>query len=749
MLGTSAPIRAVMPTSPPSSSDGRSGGFHRLHRGIQEWIWDNGWTSLRSAQERAIDPIMDGRDVIITAATAGGKTEAAFLPVLSRVAEKPDGGVRVLNISPLRALINDQHRRLTDLGARVDVPVHRWHGDVRESERRSVLKDPSGVLVITPESLEAMFVLRGSSLRRLFGALDYIVIDELHAFIGSERGQQLRSLLHRVETVARRRIPRVAMSATLGATPEDRMIAARFLRADAAEDVVFIDSPAEAGELRLVVRGFRSPIGEEDEPEDELAIARDLYVALRGAKHLIFCNRRRDVERYTDLLRRLCEHERVPVEFHAHHGSLSRELREDAERLLKQQEQPATILCTSTLELGIDVGQVESVAQVGAPAAVASLRQRLGRSGRRGGPAILRVYVSERALGDDPEPEDALRAELVQTIAVVNLLLRRWCEPPTEGALHFSTLLHQVLSLLAQHGGVTAAQAFKLLVQTGPFAGIGPPEFAALLRAMGAKDLVKQDEDGTLVLGLTGERIVNKYEFYAVFVSPEEWRLMWGGRALGTMPLVDPLSDDSFVVFGGKRWKVVGVEEARRIIDVVPSPGGKPPRFGGSGGAAVHDEVRKEMLAVYRGSDEPAFLDGRARELLREGRDNFARLGLHRSVFVARRADTQVFVWRGDRVHGTILRALQRDGIAVGSTPLTLQLVHCDVNAAEARIRRLLEDGLPDPRELAQDVKAKGRNKYDHLLPDDLLTLDYASEMLDVPGANAWLTDTLRFNDQR
>lgn len=704
-------------------------------------MWDNGWKSLRSAQERAINPIMDGRDVIITAATAGGKTEAAFLPILSRVAQQPGAGIRVLNISPLRALINDQHRRLTEMGAKVDVPVHRWHGDVRGSERKTVLKNPSGVLVITPESLEAMFVLRGTSMKRLFGALDYVVIDELHAFIGSERGQQLRSLLHRIDAVARRRIPRVAMSATLGASDEDRMVAARFLRAENAGDVELIDSPAEGGELRLVLRAFRAPESKDEEPEDEIAIARDLFTSLRGAKHLIFCNRRRDVERYTDLLRQLCENERVPVEFHAHHGSLSRELREDAERLLKQDEHPASILCTSTLELGIDVGHIESVAQIGAPASVASVRQRLGRSGRRGGPAILRVYVSEEALGDDPEPEDALRAELVQTVAVVNLLLRRWCEPPTEGSLHLSTLVQQVLSLLAQHGGATAAQAFKLLVQTGPFGGLGVPEFAGLLRAMGAKDLVKQDHDGTLVLGLAGERIVNNHEFYAVFMSPDEWRLMCGGRQLGTMPLVDPLSDDSYVVFGGKRWKVVGVDESRKIIDVVPSPGGKPPRFGGSGGAAVHDAVRLEMLAIYQGSLVPAFLDVRARELLAEGRDNFIRLGLDRSSFVPRGSGAQVFVWRGDRVHGTLVRALQHAGLPVKSTPLTLGIDKCTVADVESRFHRLAATGLPEARVLAEAVKAKERNKYDGFLSEDLLTLDYAADALNVEGANSWLRE--------
>ena len=744
-----------MTTSPPSSSEPTSTGFHRLHRGVQEWMWDNGWTSMRPAQERAIDPIMDGRDVIITAATAGGKTEAAFLPVLSKIADRSGPGVRVLNISPLRALINDQHRRLVDLAAKVNVTVHRWHGDVRESERKALLKEPSGVLVITPESLEAMFVLRGTTLPRLFGALEYIVIDELHAFIGSERGQHLRSLLHRVESITRRRVPRVAMSATLG----DLGVAARFLRSAKPDEVVLVDAPGDGGELRLVIRGYRGaeaveddepatkapPPDEtaEDEPEDELKIAGDLYKTMRGARHLVFCNRRRDVERYTDLLRRFSERERVPIEFFAHHGSLSRELREDAERMLKQQELPATILCTSTLELGIDVGHVESVGQVGAPATVASLRQRLGRSGRRGGPAVLRMYIAERPLKGEPDLEDALRAQLVQGIAIVNLLLRRWCEPSPEGALHLSTLLHQVLSLIAQHGGVSAGGAYKLLAQTGPFEGVTPAQFAALLRAMGQQQLIQQDHDGTLVLGLAGERLVNKHDFYSVFSSPEEWRLLFGAKQLGTMPLVDPLMEDSLIVFGGKRWRVTHVEESKRVISVVPAPGGRPPRFTGTGGAQVHDEVRLEMRRVYEQEEVPSFLDASARVLLAEGREHYHRLGLGHTSFITGPSWVGVLVWRGDRVHGTVMQALQRRGLTVTSTPLTLRVDHLKLDTLRQALSALNEQGLGDALQLAADVKNKERNKHDALLSDELLALDYASDALDIPGAEGWIREVV------
>ena len=194
-----------------------SAGFRRLHELIQRWVWDQGWSDLRDIQERAIGPILDGgRDVIVAAATAGGKTEAAFLPICSQVIAQPSGSVRALYVSPLKALINDQFDRLDRLCERLAIPVHRWHGDVPSTHKRQVLSDPAGILLITPESLEALFVLRGTAIAKLFGNLDFVVVDELHSFIGSERGQQLQSLLSRIERVLRRRVPRIALSATLG-----------------------------------------------------------------------------------------------------------------------------------------------------------------------------------------------------------------------------------------------------------------------------------------------------------------------------------------------------------------------------------------------------------------------------------------------------------------------------------------------------------------------------------------------------
>ncbi len=610
-----------MTTWPHSSSEENSGanpssGFQRLHDKVQRWIWDQGWTELREIQERAIGPILDGgRDVIIAAATAGGKTEAAFLPICSQIAPKPDGSVRALYVSPLKALINDQFDRLDRLCEGLDIPVSRWHGDVSSSHTRQVLSEPAGILLITPESLEALFVLRGTAIASLFGTLDFVVVDELHSFIGSERGQQLQSLLSRLELVLRRRVPRIALSATLG----DMELAAEFLRPGRELPCELLVSSDSLQEVRLQIRGHHvkppDPSAQRDGAQvdslDDAAvpvIASHLFEVLRGKDNLIFANSRRNVEIYADHLRRLSERASVPNEFWPHHGSLSRDLREHAEKLLKDASTPASVVCTTTLEMGIDIGSVATIAQLGVPPSVAGMRQRLGRSGRRGEPSIMRIYAEEPVVETDSPPQDRLRAELVQAIAMVRLLTMKWCEPPTAGALHLSTLVQQLLSLIAQYGGATATDAWRVLCRDGAFVAVSADTFAKLLRELGKNDLIVQSSDGTLLLGEKGERIVNHYSFYTAFITPEEYHLVSHGHELGTLPISHPLSNGSYIIFAGQRWRVLSVEVERRIVDLEPSPAGRAPRFTG-GGAAVHERIRQEMKTMYESQDVLPFLD--------------------------------------------------------------------------------------------------------------------------------------------
>ena len=464
--------------------------FERLARPVQKWVHAQGWKNLQDAQARAVEPILAAKpDVLITASTAGGKTEAAFLPILSALVESRErgerpNGVEVLAISPLKALINDQTSRLEEMCADLDVPVHAWHGDVTASRKKRVWRDRAGILFITPESVEGLLCLRGENVKDLLGALRYVVVDELHAFPGSARGAQLASLLHRVDLLARRRVPRIGLSATMG----DLAIGAEFLRPGRGDRVEIIEGAEQKRPKSTVVRGHIAS----RETGGLSAVANRVYRTLRGRTNLVFANTRREVEQYADRLRQECERVRVPNEFFAHHGSLAKAEREDVEDRLKSAE-PATAICTSTLEMGINIGQVEEVAQIRCPPSVAALRQRWGRSGRRPGErSVLRTYVSEEALTADTAPHEAIRADLVQASAMMQLVLEHgWCEPPETGGLHLSTLVQQVLSLTAQHGGVYPHQAESVLCSQGPFA-VDSDTFEQLVSAMHDADLLDE-----------------------------------------------------------------------------------------------------------------------------------------------------------------------------------------------------------------------------------------------------------------
>jgi ATP-dependent Lhr-like helicase len=728
--------------------------FELLHPGVQRWIWSRQWAELRDVQERATAPILAAdRDVIIAAATASGKTEAAFLPICSALLDddRPGPGVRALYISPLKALINDQYSRLDDLCGQIELAVHRWHGDVPGARKHKVLADPSGILLITPESLEALFVVHGPGISRLFGTLRYAVIDEIHTFVGTERGAQLRSLLHRIELAIRRRVPRIGLSATLG----DMTAACEWLRLSGPDRVEVITAQDDATQIKLQVRGYlkaapkpvskptgrehgEPPAGERTEG-DLLDVADHLFATHRGRDGLVFANSRSRVESLTDLLSRRSERERLPNEFAPHHGNLSRELREQVEARLKERSSPITAVCTSTLEMGIDIGSVACVSQIGPPPSVSALRQRLGRSGRRGGAAVMRAYITEPAVTSTTPLVDQLRPELVQTIAMTELLLERWCEPPDSGGLHLSTLVQQTLSMIAQHGGVKAGEAHGALCGRGPFETVTASTFAALLRSLARHDLITQQaSDGLLLLGAKGERCVNHYSFYAAFRSPEEYRLIAAAQVLGTLPVGFPIQEGDLIVFAGRRWRIEQIDDRGKTIDVVRSSGGRPPAFEG-GTAPVHDAVRRRMLEVYLGTHQPVYLDQAARGLLTEGRSNFARHGLAAKAIVSNGSETHLLVWRGDSVISTLKIALASRGLEVTRHGMVLT-VSADETTTTETIRSLAAQEPPEAAALARHVGNKVVDKWDDVLDGPLLELACASRDLDIPGAWTELT---------
>lgn len=729
----------------------QSSAFYLLDERIQKFIWGEGWESLRDAQEAAIPLIIGAdRDVIIAAATATGKTEAAFLPALTRLLQRDEPGL-IVYISPLKALINDQFGRLDRLCEQLEVPVWPWHGDISPSLKTRFMSSRQGVLLITPESLEATLCNKGTAVARIFDRLAFFVVDELHAFIGTERGKQLQSLMHRIERVVGRTVPRVGLSATLG----DMSLAAEFLRPGRGGAVALVESKSSGANLQVLVKGYEEPLvvrpeePAEDEPPDPITpaqIAAHLFKTLRGSNNLVFPNSRSMVEQYTNLLDRMCESHQVPREFWPHHGSLSKEIRAETEAALKQRERPATAVCTNTLELGIDIGAVKSVAQIGPPPSVASLRQRLGRSGRRKGePAVLRGYSVERAIGGKTALYDELRLDTVEFVATVLLLVEGWFEPPRVGGMHTSTLVQQLMSAVAQFGGATIGQLYGLLCAPGaPFSTTSKGDFADLVRHLGSKDLLVQDSSGLLLHGQLGEKFVNHYTFYTAFATEEEFRIVTGNRTLGTLPVANMLAIGQFIMFAGKTWRVEEVDDARKVILVSRARGGKPPIFAPRTGR-THTRVRERMRDILGGAEHPPFLDVTARRFLVEARASYAAAGLGSRFLIDEGTEALVLTWLGDSANEALACLLRRRGfdVAVAGPGLSMRKRRPDM---EDIIDALFDAGVDDvpPLDVLLD-KAHNldREKWDWALPLPLLQRSYASLYLDIEEALQWIRATV------
>lgn len=717
--------------------------FDKLARPVQKWIRQQGWRELRDIQTRAINSIQNQKeDLIIAASTAGGKTEAAFLPLISQVLDAPTdiGGFDLLYIGPLKALITDQAGRLEDICREANLPVVPWHGDIPQSVKTRALKTPRGILLITPESLEALFIRRGLEIPRLFGATRAVIIDELHSVLDSERGVQMRSLLSRLELAVKHPIRRIGLSATLG----DMDLARAYLRPDAPANVGLIEAEGGEAELKLQLRGYLSGGEDENAPSATDAVTAHLFEHLRGGDNLVFAGSRQKVEIYADRLRNLCEQEHLPQEFYPHHASLSRNHRDFVERRLKDSNKPTTAICTSTLELGIDIGDVTCVAQIGAPFTVAALRQRLGRSGRREGqPAILRQYTVEARLTSESNFVDRLRLGLVRSLAMIDLLLEGWCEPPKREALHLSTLVHQILSVIAERGGASASRLYHDLCHEGPFRMVTTATFANVLRALGSAEtaLIEQTEGGLLLLGPSGERLVEHYSFYAVFKTPEEYRLIAGSRDLGTLPVDNVLSPGMMLIFSGHRWIVQEIHDREKVIMVIPAKAGTPPKFGGDSGD-IHDKVIERMFEILVGRDKPVYIDIAAAQMLEEARHNYQHMGFSENRIVSHGENTAILATRtGTKKTATLALALRGFGYTVERHDGFLEIQAHEKSPPLLEALRAISEGTK--MDLFPDSTNLLFEKFHPYLTPELLVQDALSARLDTEALPSLCTALL------
>lgn len=725
--------------------------FDLLARPIQHVLWDMGWQSLRSIQVKTISEVLQtDHHVLISARTASGKTEAAFLPILSDIFSRPPGSIGAIYVGPLKALINDQFRRLDVLCERAEIPVHRWHGDVDAGKKAKVTSEPNGVLLITPESIESLFVNRSRFLGSMFRNLRFVVIDEIHALVGRERGLQLRSQLYRLCRYSETSFRIVGLSATVG----DAIVEyKRWVAPDVPASVTHISDPGETKRVLFRIQGFLKSKLRNDESlllangdQEDVAAPQSLIANILehfcGRKNLIFCNRREQVELFADELNAECRRQGRAQEFWVHHGSLSREIREDTEQEMRG-SRPATTLCSSTLELGIDIGNVAAVGQIGPTWSVNSLVQRLGRSGRKDDePHCMRVMLLEQQSDSDSDLVDRLHVSVLQAIATAELMRERWVEPPCNPLMDLSTLTQQILSCLAETGGSRADELFQRLVSKGAFRALDTDQFVQVLKSLGKVKLIEQAPDESLILAPDGERVVHDRDFYSAFASGLEFSVRHDGRLIGTLPaiLLPQLGDH--LLLGGKRWQVEAIDTKRVEILVRPAQGKKPPRFlGGSG--EVHCRVREKMREVLFSDSSFVYLDDTSTELLGEARHTArtARLASRSLVSIGERS-TLWFTWTGTKTQNTLRWLFECLGFTVTDHDIALEM-QLSLQDLAAKLARFMEDRLT-AEELAQSTKIRELRKFDRFLEESLLVQSLATDHIDVDSATRVIESALR-----
>ncbi len=712
--------------------------FELLHQDIQHWVYKQGWKELRPAQVKAINQLRKGlSDLIIYAPTASGKTEAAFLPLISNLL---DLGIKakshILYVSPLKALINDQWKRLQKICAELHIEIIPWHGDISDHIKSKGLKSDKSILLITPESLEAMLLNKTNIAKQIFKKTNSVIIDEFHSFIATDRGEQLISILHRLEILASFKPRRIALSATLS----DSEIVKKALNPTNKKHTEIIHSPfVDEAKIKLILKGYEKNTNG-DKGNDPMAnIIKDIF-NYRHKTNLVFPNSRALVEEIVDGGNLLMKEIKEVNNFFAHHGFLSKQIREDIEEKARIGKSPLTIASTSTLEMGIDIGAVDTVFQVGAPPSVSSLRQRLGRSGRRDDIPRLRTSIVENQSDTSTSISDLLREKLVQTISCIELIGDNWFEPPSRSGTTLSIVAHQTLALLAQNGGAKCSTLWRIFGEVNLY-GLDELKFIGIIDNLKQLNLILQLEDGMLHLNDRGERIVNRFDFYTVFSTEEEFKVLTNGKHIGVIPIHSMVSQGDHLLFASRRWEVISVDKDSKSVNVKPaSVKGKTPTS--QTYLNVHTKVREGMKKILLSKDNPVYLDKTACDLLTQARTIFYNLGLNEKQYLGDEDGLITwFPWVGTRTMNGIkllLTILTEDSPKAGS----LEII-CSAKSIECARLEIQSKSNKQITELIFESIRTGRvnvflpdsSKWSWLLSDDLKLEDALNREIDLDEA--------------
>jgi ATP-dependent Lhr-like helicase len=720
------------------------GMFERLAPYIQDYIYASKWTELRDIQVAACSVIFDsGDNLLLSSGTASGKTEAAFLPVLTELYNKPSDSVGVLYISPLKALINDQFKRLDYLLRESGLPVCKWHGDASQADKNRLIKNPSGILQITPESLESLLIRKRGACLRLFCDLRFVIIDEVHQFMRDARGVQVLCLLERLQKLTGNIPRRIGLSATLG----DVEAAKSWLSSGTGRSCAAPPSGESGRRIRLYMELFRKTGPQPDGKALDSGTAEHfeyLYRMTLDKKTIIFTNSREETEFTLSNLRQIALKNRTPDVYRVHHGNISAVLREQAEDEMKASEEKLVVGATVTLELGIDIGSLDQVVQVGAPATVSSFAQRLGRCGRRGQiPQLLFTFVDDvhAAASDTLGP---INWSFIRSVAIVELYTKqKWIEPLSPARYPYSLLYHQTMSQLLSVGEASPQRLARDILGLSSFRHIPQEDYRLLLKHLIDLQHIQETENGGLIIGRNGERVVNDFRFLAVFTVPEYYLVKDENSAIGTVDKLYP--PETRFSLAGRTWETVEVNEKAKTIFVKPVPGISTVDWDVDFSAELHAVLVQKMRSILAGSEIYPYLSENCAERLGEIRYLARNSGILDNL-ATRLSEIRyaVFPWMGTRQLYTLHYLLLKYGVKNKipwrtSVYLEAEFRPGDDGMAlldEAFRRRLDTDtlaGLPLPE------KIQLQNKYNEFIPTSLLKKQFINDFLDLEGTKAIL----------
>lgn len=701
--------------------------FDRLAPFIQDYIYRNNWDELRDIQVKACEVIFDtDSNLLLSSGTASGKTEACFLPILSLIhsAQKTQS-VDVVYISPLKALINDQFERLEDLLIEADIPVFKWHGDVAFSKKNKLVTNPNGILQITPESLQGLIMNYPGRIITLFSQLKFIVIDEIHYFMDNDRGIQLLSILEQIQRLINIVPRRIGLSATLG----ELEAAEKWLCTGTDREVISPISISEKRKIKLSINRFE--IEKEREKEIAYKFYNYLFDLTLGKKCILYTSSRNDVEKKIFNLKKMATLKKYPDVYHVHHGSLAKELREDVEKQMKFLDMPIVVGATLTLELGIDIGSLDRIIQIGSPMTASSFVQRLGRTGRRSNAGEM--YFVHAFQRDDSSIEKQIDWDFLKSIAIILLYTKdKWVEPIRLKTHNFGILYHQTMCYLKRKTEASPRELIDEILSLSIFSSIDSDDYLKLLKYMLEIEHLEYTEDKKIIIGLKAEYMVNHFSFLAVFDSNEEFTVKKEMQTLGTVDEVVPIGE--LLILGGKTWRVMEVDSKSKTIyvNLASKEAGSP--WIKSVNIKINTVIVKKIKEILESKQEYPFLSASAKEYLEQAREETRVLGiLYKAVHKTGEKSHQIFPWIGTEEMLNLSYKLKDKGIENKVKHLSIEILNSKYN--ENDLNKILIDCKKEQLylkniDISESDLAYINGKFSKYVPQELLEKQFKLDFL-------------------